>query len=122
VDGFFPERFEAGADLRGRRRAHADTGADDEVGGGQAGLGKPERVADYATKSVAGDGISDGFCGQRHAEAGVAEAVRAQHEAEEGVAETPTLAEGGVEIGFAQDSPGGREGETRRRGHGGLTG
>jgi hypothetical protein len=76
VDGLVPKCFEAGADLRGRCRAHTGAGTDDEVGGGQAGLGKPERVADYATKSIAGDGISDGFCGERDAEARVTQAVR----------------------------------------------
>jgi hypothetical protein len=31
-------------------------------------LGVSKRFANYATKFVTGDGISDGFCGNRHPE------------------------------------------------------
>jgi hypothetical protein len=42
VDGLAPERFEAGADARGRRLSHACSGTDHKVGGRQAVLGEPE--------------------------------------------------------------------------------
>lgn len=100
--GLAPEGIEAGADLRGRRIPYPRAGTDHEVGRRQAVLGEPERVADYATKSVTGDGISDHFGGQGDAEPRVPKTVRSQDHAEKGVAEPPSLTEGGIEVGFTE--------------------
>jgi hypothetical protein len=56
-----PEPVETLADPLCRRPAGRRSRADDDVGGGQLVLGEPERFADYATKPVAGDCISDEF-------------------------------------------------------------
>jgi len=50
---------------RGRRAARRCARTDDDVGGRQLGLGQPEGLANYATKSVTRDGISDCFSGNR---------------------------------------------------------
>jgi hypothetical protein len=82
-----PEPCEALPNSSGRRAAGRCTRTDDNVGGRQLGLGQPEGLANYATKSVASDGISDGLGSNRQAEPRVTEAVRTYSHRKMGIVE-----------------------------------
>lgn len=66
-------------------------------------LGEPERLADYATDPVAGDGFSDGPGGDGEPEPRVSQVVGAHRHAEVGVTEALPPLVGGLEIGLAPD-------------------
>jgi hypothetical protein len=93
-----PEPREALSNSSGRRAARRCTRTDDEVGGRQLGLGQPEGLANYATKSVAGDGISDGFRGDRQTESGMAETVWTYSHRQMGVVEAAPESVGRIEV------------------------
>ena len=84
-------------------------------------LGEPERLADYATDPVTGDGFSDGARGDGKADSRMSQAVGAHCHAEMGVAEALTFLVGGLEVFLAPHPPRGGQAEPggalgRRRG------
>ncbi|MEY2624403.1 MAG: hypothetical protein RL412_178 [Pseudomonadota bacterium] len=76
----------------------------------------PERFANYATKSVSGDGISDHSGADRQTEAGAEATARANDERKTGVTETATVPVGGFKVGFAQNPARRRETRPQRPG------
>jgi hypothetical protein len=111
-----PERIEALANSGGRRLTSGCTCADDQVDGGQLMLGEPERFANYATKSVASDGISDHSSADREAEPRAAAAIRAHDERKTGITEAAAVSVSGFEVGFAQNPARRREARPWRPG------
>ena len=96
-----PEPCEALPNSSGRRAAGRCTRTDDDVGGRQLGLGQPEGLANYATKSIARDGISDGLGRNRQTEPGVTEAVRTYSHRKVGVVEAAPESVRRIEICLA---------------------
>lgn len=86
-------------------------------------LGEPERLADYATDSVTGNGFSDGPGGDGEPEPRVSQVVGAHRHAEVGVTEALPFLVSGLEVGLAPDAArGGQAGRSgplgRRQGTG----
>ena len=75
-------------------------------------LGMAKRFADYATKSVTGDGIADDFRADRQAEARLPNIIGPHYQRKAGVAVAATLTVSRFEIEFAQDPTRGRKPET----------
>jgi len=86
-----PERIEALANSGGRRLAGRCARADDEVDRRQAVLSVPERFANYATKSVTGDCISDHSGAYGQTKAGTSATTRAHDERKTGISETASV-------------------------------
>jgi hypothetical protein len=98
----------------GRGSASRCSRTDDDVGRGQIVLSLPERFANYATKSVPGDGISDHFGADRQSEPGSAEGIGGNGDGEHGITQPSTPTVGVLEIGFAQHPASSRESPPRR--------
>ena len=96
-----PEPCQALPNSSGRRAAGRCTRTDDNVGGRQLGLGQPEGLANYATKSVARDGISDGLGSNRQAEPGMTETVRTYSHRKMGIVEAAPESVRRIEICLA---------------------
>ena len=85
--------------------AHPCPRADHEVGGRQPVLGQAERIANYATKTVASHGISDGARRNGEPEPRSTVAVRTYSYAEQRIAVATTLLIGRVEVDLAPQAP-----------------
>ena len=105
TDHLGKQRGEARTDTGRFGAAHTRPRADHEVGGRQPVLGQAERIANYATKTVTSDGISDGTGGDREPEAWAAVSVRTYGHAEQRVAVTATLLIGRIEVDLAPQTP-----------------
>ena len=75
-------------------------------------LGVTERFADYATKSVASDGVADDFGTDGQAEAGTGDGIAVNGYGKAVVSEAPSLAVGGFEVDLAKYPAFGREPQT----------